>query len=146
MSSYWNNNGTYQADYDRLQGLMPFMGKADTTAGELIRAASAIGYDFYNNGFINNKSGALNFISQHGVLAGTDIYTKLHDHTRGLCYEGDFNDNDSIVIAVEKLIDLTIETIVKNPLLEQQENTVDIYDLSDDNYQYEDEDEDEEYY
>jgi hypothetical protein len=53
-SSYWNNTGVYQQEYDRLyKELVPNSGSADTLRGELIRAISRISYDWYNNGNIN---------------------------------------------------------------------------------------------
>lgn len=52
--TYWNNEGKYQADYDRLWAkLVPDSGRAETMRGELLRAISRIYYDRFNNGFGN---------------------------------------------------------------------------------------------
>lgn len=53
---YWGNNGAYQEEYDRLyEELVPAQGAATTTNGELIRAASRLAYDYYNNGNCNAR-------------------------------------------------------------------------------------------
>jgi hypothetical protein len=52
--SYWNENGAYQTEYDKLYGeLVPSRGEADTVHGEMIRAVSRLFYDFCNNGNCN---------------------------------------------------------------------------------------------
>jgi hypothetical protein len=52
--SYWNNNGAYQEDHDRLWNeLVPASGSCDTLHGELIRATSRLFYEFCNNGNCN---------------------------------------------------------------------------------------------
>lgn len=52
--SYWNNNGAYQEEYDKLyEELVPSRGEADTIHGEMIRAVSRLFYDFCNNGNCN---------------------------------------------------------------------------------------------
>lgn len=52
--SYWNNNGAYQEEHDRLwEELVPSSGSASTIHGELIRAASRLFYEFCNNGNCN---------------------------------------------------------------------------------------------
>jgi hypothetical protein len=49
--SYWNNNGAYQEENDRLwEELVPASGSCDTIHGELIRATSRLFYEFCNNG------------------------------------------------------------------------------------------------
>jgi hypothetical protein len=53
-SSYWDNKGAYQAEYDALYAkLVPNSGAADTVNGELIRGISRISYDYFNNGNCN---------------------------------------------------------------------------------------------
>jgi hypothetical protein len=52
--SYWDNNGAYQTEYDKLyEDLVPSRGEADTIHGEMIRATSRLFYDFCNNGNCN---------------------------------------------------------------------------------------------
>ena len=132
QNTYWNKAGKYQADYDRLVEAMPDMGNCDTTAGEMIRAASKLGYDFYNNGMGNNTSGAINFLDEQGVfdMDRTNIYGVIYEFTRGRVYDGRYN-GDALQVAIERMVDMTIELILANPYLETQKNTLDMFDYSD---------------
>lgn len=50
-NTYWNNKGKYQKVYDKLQDkLVPDRDEADTLCGEVLRRASNLYYDKYNNG------------------------------------------------------------------------------------------------
>ena len=61
--TYWNGNGMYQADYEVLaKNLLPGNGSAGTYEGEMLRSATRLYYDYYNNGMVNNTSGAVNFL------------------------------------------------------------------------------------
>lgn len=52
--SYWNKEGLYEAEYNELyDALVPASGMANTLFGEVVRAASRLGYDYYNNGNCN---------------------------------------------------------------------------------------------
>lgn len=52
--SYWDNDGQYQAEYDKAwQQLIPAQGEAEDGWPEALRAISRVGYDYYNNGFCN---------------------------------------------------------------------------------------------
>jgi hypothetical protein len=127
-NTYWNGNGRYQADYDRLAELMPAMGRCDTVAGELIRAASRLGHDFYNNGMGNNTSGAVNFLRHKGAVERS-IYRVIYPYTRGQLYDGHYQ-GDLFQIAMEKMVDQTVEFIRANPHLETQPNSEDMFDYS----------------
>jgi hypothetical protein len=132
--TYWARNGKYQAEYDRLIELMPSMGKADTVAGELIRATSKLGYDFYNNGMGNNTSGAIHFLAESGVFPechGDDTFTTVYEYTRGRIYNGAYN-GDSLHRAIERTTDRTIEFILAHPELETAPNDTDMHDLAED--------------
>ena len=128
MNSYWNSNGNYQSDFDRLCKLMPASGKCDTKAGEMIRAANRLCYDFYNNGMGNNTSGAINFLSE---FLPWRLVEEVKPWTTGRIYNGDF-DGDILHRSIEELVDLTVQWILHNPQLETQENTDDIFDFEDD--------------
>ena len=50
-NSYWNNNGAYSKELLELYNkLVPDTGDAQTVHGELVRAVSRLGYEYYNNG------------------------------------------------------------------------------------------------
>jgi hypothetical protein len=144
--TYWNNKGTYQADYDRLVQLMPMSGKCETVAGELIRAASKLAYDFYNNGMGNNTSGAVNYLDHLCVFDydNTNVFGKIYEYTRGKIYNGNY-DGDELQMAIERMIDYTVQFILENPSLETQENTLDMFDFEDPEEHFYDEEEDDYY-
>jgi hypothetical protein len=53
-TSYWDGNGKYQKEYDRLwKELVPASGEAETEEGELIRAVGRLFYEYCNNGNCN---------------------------------------------------------------------------------------------
>lgn len=48
---YWNNNGTYQQEMDRLYDkFVPTSGRSYNLTGEVVRAANRLYYEFCNNG------------------------------------------------------------------------------------------------
>lgn len=52
--TYWNEQGIYQEEYNKLyEQLVPSSGSAKTLNGELIRAISRLSYDYFNNGNCN---------------------------------------------------------------------------------------------
>ena len=144
--TYWNNKGTYQADYDRLVQLMPMSGKCETVAGELIRAATRLTYDFYNNGMGNNTSGAVNYLDHLCVFDydNTNVFGKIYEYTRGKIYNGNY-DGDELQMAIERMIDYTVQFILENPSLETQENTLDMFDFEDPEEHFYNEEEDDYY-
>lgn len=115
-NTYWSNKGKYQADYDRLSGLMPAMGPAETVAGELIRAVSKLGHELYNNGMGNNSSGAVNFL-RHNKVIDQDTHDTIYPMTKGRIYNGHY-DGDPLQVAIESAVDQTLEFIRKDPSLE----------------------------
>lgn len=64
--NFWDNTHPLSAENERLyKELVPSVGNCKTLQGELLRASSKIGYDWYNNGWgANNWSGAVVFISK----------------------------------------------------------------------------------
>ena len=52
--AYWSEQGKFQETYNRLYGiLVPPQGDADTEIGQILRYASKMYYDIYNNGGCN---------------------------------------------------------------------------------------------
>ncbi len=61
--SYWNNTADYSDAYTKLYAeLVPDEGKCATIEGEILRAVSRIGYDYYNNGFGNVWSSSFSYL------------------------------------------------------------------------------------
>ena len=132
--TYWNHQGKFQTAYDELVNLMPASGKCDTVAGELIRSVSRIGYQFYNNGFGNNVSGAVNFLRDKGAI-DPDTYDTIYEYSRGRVYNGRYN-GDNLQVAVERATDMTLEFITRNPVLLTMENSEDMFDYEEDELYY----------
>lgn len=62
--SYWNHNGAYQEEGDRLfEEMVPDMGAAPTRNGELIRAINRLTYEYLNNG--NGNAAEVHYIGDH---------------------------------------------------------------------------------
>ena len=60
--TYWNHKGNQESLYRILYDqLVPHEGKANTTAGEILRMVSNIYYDHYNNGGCNLISGGRSY-------------------------------------------------------------------------------------
>lgn len=52
--SYWDGSGAYQEEYNTLYDeMVPASGHAETKVGEVLRAVSRLGYEYYNNGNCN---------------------------------------------------------------------------------------------
>src|SRR6056300_255501 len=115
-NTYWNKQGKYQEDFDRLIKLMPDYGPAPTVGGEMMRAANRLVYDFYNNGMGNNTSGAINYLDRQGVMDrdNTNVFGVIYEYTRGRVYSGGYN-GDSLQTAIEKMMDMTIEQLLNQP-------------------------------
>ena len=126
---YWDEEGKYQEQYTTLfETLVPGQGNADTVAGELIRAASRLYYDCYNNGMGNNTSGAVNYLLEQGVI-DKGMHGKIHYWTTGRVLPYDSPDFNQLM---DDMVDVVMEHILANPELKSQSNTDDIFDFSDD--------------
>ena len=125
-NTYWSGNGLYQREYEQMMNdLVPASGKCDTVAGEMVRAVSRLGYDFYNNGMGNNTSGAVNYLDSRCVFDEdrTNLFGKIYEYTRGkLPHHDEFEQH------INDMIDMTVEYILAHPELETQANTEDMFD------------------
>lgn len=128
-NTYWHGRGKHQAEYDRLILLMPDSGQCDTVAGELIRSATRLAYDLYNNGMGNNTSGAVNFLRAKGAIT-EQTHSTIYAYTRGRLYDGHY-EGDALQVAVEHMMDSTVEMVLANPQLETQPNSEDMFEYED---------------
>lgn len=63
VPNFWNQQHPLYNQYETLyHRLVPSYGSADSEEGEMLRAASKLGYDYYNNGMCNNVSGAAKYL------------------------------------------------------------------------------------
>ena len=101
--SYWNSNGAYQAEYDKLYGeLVPASGSAETLKGELIRAISRLVYEHCNNGNCNARE-----VDNPYSWDDEGYVSEFYDKFLSLIYDN--------VPSAEALTELVRETICDNP-------------------------------
>lgn len=147
-NTYWNGKGKYQERYTQLADeLIPASGGCETLGGEVLRAATRIYWDAYNNGFCNNTSGARNFLEEHlpfDARQGTalDILSEVvntgnysdFDHTK---------EDDHITIALEEIVNAAVEFQDDQAANNRCPGGVewDLFNLQDDDVYYHDEDE-----
>jgi len=126
------NEATKEKFNTLFEQLVPGYGKADTLAGELLRAAAKLRHDFYNNGMGNNTSGAIHFLAENSVLdANGNTFRTIYEYTRGRIYNGRYN-NDSLNTAIDTMVETTLEFVTRNPQTMTIANTVDMYDMEED--------------
>jgi hypothetical protein len=137
---YWRGGG--DSEYQQLWNqLVPASGAAPTVEGELLRAASRLYYDWYNNGFGNNTSGAANFIKNYGdyYVVARAIQT-IEPYLRGNNSDAD-SQSKSIERALEVIVDSVVAQI-KQANGNYHPNTTDLFDLQDPDDPYEEPDDD----
>ena len=128
--TYWDRNGKYQAEYEQMvDDLMPISGAAETLAGELIRAATRLAYDFYNNGMCNNTTGAINFLRDKGAVDAA-THEAIYSFAGGVPYMGEYG-GGALEVAVNRTVDMTVAMILHNPQLMTIPNTEDMFDYQD---------------
>lgn len=101
--SFWNNNHPLQSLYNELyDSLVPSHGSAETLAGEVIRAATKLYYDYYNNGLCNNVTGAVDFLNKH-----IDIID--YDYVWSVVTINEFFDGNKFEDVLEKIVENAVE-------------------------------------
>ena len=118
------------ATFERIwEELVPREGNATTVAGEMVRAAGRLRYDFYNNGMGNNTSGALKFLREKGAI-DKELFEYVLPYTTGRIYQGNY-DGDFFHVAIDRIVEMTTKMVTFNPQLMTMENTEDMLDYSD---------------
>jgi hypothetical protein len=133
-NTYWNNKGTYQSEYEVLdKKLVPAAGPAETLGGEILRASGRLYYDAYNNGFLNNTSGALNFLRQEWASKfPVDITEEVFNLLATKVNTGDYSDLcEKTEEALEQLADATIKWILDNPEESRNPSPCDLFSYQD---------------
>lgn len=127
-NSYWNGNGAYQDEFDRLfASLVPIEGCAKSTHGELIRAISNLFHEYCNNG--NGNACDIEYFEEEcdchdcngsGTIIELNEYDEEVEIDCDSCYgcgfcseeiEGDTNTNERFM-AYLKLIENNLIDIV----------------------------------
>ena len=136
--SYYNaENGKYQEQLNRLWKLVPMSGNSPMVAGEMVRAAVRLSHEYYNNGMGNNVSGAINYLKAKGVFDGNmDVFKTIYDYSRGKVYNGVFDNECKLTVAIERMMDLTLSYVIGRPDLEITENSEDMFDYAEPDINY----------
>lgn len=146
--SYWRETGKYQTQYNELwDKLVPLLGSSPYVEGETLRAVTKITWDYNNNGFGNNWTGAFNWLVNHDAISAKEA-SILRPYANCQCvsrFTGQFSDEDPIVIALTAMMDRAIETLIAKGALENFDNltphTDDMYNYSEkDDYGWYEED------
>lgn len=152
---YWNDKGELQEEYKELYDKhVPMMGECETLAGEVLRASSRIYHDAYNNGFMNNTSGAWNFLDQYcPSKAMHEALKVLEDFVNQSC-----NDcwmprygSDAPLHPIEEALEVIATEATRFAMSDFAQNEkapCDLFDLQDDddNSAWNDDEDDEYYY
>jgi len=152
--NFWDEAHPLSAEYQRLnEQLVPPMGECDTLQGELLRAASKIGYDWYNNGWgCNNWSGAVVFLKQYaGIIGSARTPTERDVFMEALAYAHLFSHgepapkNESRADQfVTTIVAHVVQCILDNPT--PIANTLDMWNFQEPDAPYEDEEEEDDWY
>jgi hypothetical protein len=150
-NTYWNSNGKHQAAYQELSKMVPSSGPAGTVEGEMLRAVTRLYYDFYNNGMVNNTSGAVNYLTRCDELFNLDIAEEL-EIVEPECNTPHYT-NLPLAGPLETIADVVIEYVISKDGLytESGDNLFDYadpdatddddtYDFDDDDYSWETDD------
>lgn len=130
IGSYWNNEGKYQAQYNKAwEQLIPAQGEAENGWPEALRAISRIGYDYYNNGFCNLwqtwDEGDIEMDSYYEDLVyylrrhmPSDMYKQLNEFLHDAKGYGSWSDRAGII---DRIIDHIMEGIIEAELITETE-------------------------
>lgn len=121
--------------------LVPVSGKADTIAGEMIRAISRIGYRYYNDGDhlgIGYGRETCNPAGRYLAAKGNQEIARLVQAAWGIY------DDRTYEMQLARLEEAVVAYIEAHPELRQQENTEELWDYCDPYEDVDNDDEDEE--
>lgn len=147
MPSYWDNSGKYQEIHDKFwEALITSFGPSEYVEGEHLRAIARIYYDYCNNGFGNNLTGAFNWLTNHNLIEKSerDIlspYMNCRVAGRSL---NQFTETDPIMITLEAITNRVIEKLMATPVLTPHNDDMFNYGVRDDYSDDEDEDDEDE--
>ncbi len=126
---YWDLRGRYQEEYDKRLDALPDGGKGQTKASEIFRAASKLYYDCWNNGMVNNTSGAVNFLLYVGVFASQNDpdFAAIYPYTTGSKI---YLNEMGLRFTMERMLDRTIAFLKSNEEFDNVANDLDYLDFT----------------
>lgn len=158
IANFWNDQHPLAKKASELfEQLVPSSGKCDSVVGELLRASNKITYDWFNNGWgCNNWSGAVCFLREYHDHLPLDAAQALKlEHELNYVYEFSHGEpsphnEDRATAAVTTIHEIIVQGILDTSPVDWESNTVDMYELSEEDYvpeedYYGEEDEDCEY-
>jgi hypothetical protein len=128
VSRYWSDEGKYQKEFDALtEKLIPPSGKSTTIAGEAIRAANRLLYEYHNDGWGRNVSGTYFYLYQFFDKYGVDFdeFAYLEDPSLGR-----YDDENDVTEAtlIDQMIDHVYTVVaVTHPQLQFAKNSEDMW-------------------
>lgn len=148
IPNFWDKTHQLSAQAEELyEKFVPAAGTCDTLQGELLRASSKIGYDWYNNGWgCNNWSGAVVFLKEHisdlpemaedsDSSVFHDALNQVHEFSHGEPVRISDARADQLVTHIHEYV---VKKILANPL--PIPNTLDMWDFSEPDYVPDEED------
>lgn len=145
IPNFWDQTHPLSAKSEELLNqLMPLSGKCDTLQGELLRASSKIGYDWYNNGWgCNNWSGAVIFLRDHIAdlptmapdASSNEFHTALrevHGYSHGELADISTERADRLVTTIHEYV---VKKVLANP--DPIPNTLDMWKFGEPDAPYE---------
>jgi hypothetical protein len=153
IPNFWDKTHPLSEQAEALfEQLVPGSGNCDTLQGELLRASSKIGYDWYNNGWgCNNWSGAVVFLREHiadlpamHADAKSDEFhnalREVHQFSHGEPANISDHRADVLVTAIHEYV---VSKVLANPV--PIPNTLDMWEFGEPDAPYEEEDDDSEW-
>lgn len=142
--NFWSGTHPLSAKQTALfEELIPSIGTCETIEGEMLRAASRIHYDLFNNGWgCNNWSGAVMYLATYAPTYAPsldlNLLNKVHEYSHG-----EPSPAKSLSEKYYKIVTDIVEAIVTDISETRTPNDVDMFDLQEDDYQEEEYYEDE---
>lgn len=139
MLSFWNNDHPLMTEYQYLAEIhIPSYGPCELNVGECLRAASKIAYDFYNNGFGNNWSGAYNYLLAYGRLnMSKEDLDFLGEYKNEVVFFDEANEE-----LMERIVNDLVANVVTNAMngvYGEERAFCDMFQMEDKTVRYEDE-------
>jgi hypothetical protein len=154
IATFWNQEHPLSVKAQELfDTLVPTIGSCTTLQGELLRASTRIGYDWFNNGWgCNNWSGAVVFLRTHfSDLPIQPDATVLAEFHQRLNYVYDYShgepcvgDSDFADAYVTKIHEIVVNAILANP--EPIPSPGDMFDCQEDAYVGGDEEDEDDFF
>lgn len=123
--TFWDNTHPLSAQNEALNdALVPMQGPCETLQGELLRSATKINYDWFNNGWgCNNWSGAVRCLDMFfQFLPVQPSAERIAELKKSLARVYQFSHGENVTISdrsatnhVTKILEIVVEALLANP-------------------------------